>query len=274
MKFNQNKFELLRYGKQNDLKEAIKYHSPDGKEIEEKDHTRDLGIQMDNGNTFIYQTESVTKSCRKLIGWALHVFTTRSKTPMLILFKSLIIPRIDYCSQLWAPHRQNEMQCLEGLQRTFTSYIEETKHENYWDRLRSLHLFSIHRRFERYAIIYVWKIMEGLVPNLTTHPIQTYINQRQERKSRIPPINTQCPGYLQAIVEGSFHIRAARLFNALPASIRNVSSVTVNTFKTKLDKVLWELPDQPSVPGYVGGRGTATNSLVDVFPAMDRERRL
>ena len=36
----------------------------------------------------------------------------------------------------------------------------------YSERLVSFKLYSLQRRRERYCIIYVWKIFEGLVPNL------------------------------------------------------------------------------------------------------------
>ena len=36
----------------------------------------------------------------------------------------------------------------------------------YTKRLKMLNLNSLHRRRERYCIIYLWKILEGLVPNL------------------------------------------------------------------------------------------------------------
>ena len=65
-------------------------------------------------------TEHITKianTCRKLVLWILRTFTTRDQDPMLKLYKSLIQPRLDYCSQLWAPHKQAEWKSLESVQR-------------------------------------------------------------------------------------------------------------------------------------------------------------
>ena len=44
---------------------------------------------------------------------------------------------------------------------------------DYSDRLVYLKLHSLQRRCERYCIIYVWKIIEGLVP---TSPIQSLVH--------------------------------------------------------------------------------------------------
>ena len=38
---------------------------------------------------------------------------------------------------------------------------------SYNERLKALKLYSLQRRRERYCIIYVWKVLEGLVPNVS-----------------------------------------------------------------------------------------------------------
>ena len=41
--------------------------------------------------------------------------------------------------------------------------------QNYWDRLDFLYLLTWETPwYERYRIIYPWKILEGIVPNLST----------------------------------------------------------------------------------------------------------
>ena len=61
-------------------------------------------------------------------------------------------------------------------------------------------------------------------------------------------------------------IRGPRLFNELPKYLRNVTDVTVDTFKKKLDSYLVQLPDEPTVDGYYGRRAACSNSLLDVIP--------
>ena len=55
MQFNDKKFELLRYGQNEELKESTSYKSSDGSQIEEKTKLRDLGIHngqpMSNDNS-------------------------------------------------------------------------------------------------------------------------------------------------------------------------------------------------------------------------------
>ena len=58
----------------------------------------------------------------------------------------------------------------------------------YSERLVSLKLYSLQRRRERYCIIYVWKIIEGLVPNFSK-PIVCFYSERRGRSCIISHVN-------------------------------------------------------------------------------------
>ena len=51
---------------------------------------------------------------------------------------------------------------------------------SYQERLRNLKFYSLQPRRERYIIIYVWKVLDNLVPNLVK-PLQFYISDRRRR---------------------------------------------------------------------------------------------
>ena len=58
--------------------------------------------------------------------------------------------------------------------------------------------------------------------------------------------------------EQSFQCNGPKLFNSLPKEIRNISKVSVEEFKEKLDKYLQKIPDEPNVEGL-------TPSACDMF---------
>ena len=47
------------------------------------------------------------------------------------------------------------------------SDISGMQNLSYHQRLNALRLYSLQRRRDRYIVIYMWKILENLVPNLT-----------------------------------------------------------------------------------------------------------
>jgi len=185
MLFNDKKFELIRYGTNQELKSKSGYTGPSGQKILEKNCLRDLGVQMGNSLKFTEHIDSVCQKARQYSGWVLRTFKSREISLMKTLWNSMVMPRIDYCSQLWAPVTKGQIAKLESLQRSYTAYIADTKHLNYWQRLRYLKMYSIERRFERYRIIYIWKIIERKVPN---YGVEVYESTRHGRLCKIPPI--------------------------------------------------------------------------------------
>ena len=138
---------------------------------------------------------------------------------------------------------------------------------SYWDQLKKLRLYSQERRRERYIIIYVWRILEGQVPNIcssrsATGAIEATWHCRRGRICSIPAVKTNCPKSVQNLREASIPVRGQRLFNTLPKAVRNLTGCNVETFKHQLDKYLYGVPDEPQIPGYTAQRRADTNSLI------------
>ena len=120
---------------------------------------------MSNTADFSEHINRVTTTTNQLSSWILRTFKSRNAEIMLTLLKSLVIPRLDYCSQLFNPYKASQKQQLEMIQRSFLRKINGACNLNHWEQLQTFKISSLERRRERYQIIYVWKILEGLVPN-------------------------------------------------------------------------------------------------------------
>ena len=264
--FNDKKFEALRHGNDETLKMTTSYTAPDGTIISEKPHLRDLGVTMSADGTFKQHITNICQSARNMCSWILRTFESRSPDLMLTLWKSLIIPILDYCSQLWSPSKVGEIQQIEDLQKAFSRKIRSSKRENYWQRLKTYHLYSLERRRERYRIIYVWKILEGSVPNLSGRSKITHRTSfRHGRVCCIPAVASGAKNRLQRLREGSFCVNGPLLFNALPSYLRNMTGVTHLDFKKELDTFLGTVADEPLVRGYTAQRKAESNSLLHMI---------
>ena len=265
--FNDKKFEVLRHGSDETLKQTTSYTAPDGTIIAEKQHLRDLGVTMSADGTFKQHINNICQSARNMCSWILRTFESRSPDLMLTLWKSLVIPILDYCSQLWSPSKVGEIQQIEDLQKAFTRKIRAFKREDYWQRLQTYQLYSLERRRERYRIIYVWKILEGMVPNLSGRSkVIARSSLRFGRVCNIPPVATSAKNRLQRLREGSFCVNGPLLFNALPSHLRNMTGVGHLDFKRELDKFLGTVADEPLVRGYTAQRKAESNSLLHMIP--------
>lgn len=253
MEINETKFQLVSYGIQTGLKYPYGCNS---NVILESSIVKDLGIYMNNDATFKYHVSCISTKVRKLLGWTLRTFKTRDTKLMVQIWKTLIIPHLEYCCQLWSTNSISVIQELESHQRQFTKYISDIKHLDYFERLSYLKIFSLQRRRERYCIIYVWKILEELVPN---PGILSHYNDRRGRLCYVKDINASIRK-IKSIIHNSFTYSGSRLFNKVPKDIRDTTNVNVDHFKLKLDKWLRSIPDQPPILGYKTPNG---NSITD-----------
>ena len=76
---------------------------------------------------------------------------------MMVILKSLVQPHLDYCSQLWSPSSQGQINKLEGVQKSLVNRIWDKVlgNMNYWEKLKYLRLYSQERRRERYQMIFI-----------------------------------------------------------------------------------------------------------------------
>lgn len=258
MVFNSDKFECLRFWPVKNSKPDFQYRSPDGSIIEEKAHLRDLGVELDSDLTFSIHIQNVVSSSNKLVGWALRTFRRRSKAVMMTIWKSLIQPKLDYCSQLWSPNDQTSILKIENVARHFTAQVSGLDDQDYWERLHSLRLYSQERRRERYQIIFIWKVLQGFVQG---YSVSSQQNPRRGRLIVLDRYHSTAPAPVRKAREASLSVKGAQLFNSIPRSLRDISTGTVDQFKAGLDSWLSSIPDQPTIPGRL--RAAQSNSLLD-----------
>ena len=99
----------------------------------------------------------------------------------------------------------------------------------------------------------MWKIIEGLVPNLSD-PITCSLSDRRGRTCIVYHAGV---GRLGTLKYNSFRWRSIRMFNRLPKCICMLSSRSVIRFKSELDSYLRNIVDLPCLPGFnnsLGGR--------------------
>ena len=183
---------------------------------------------------------------------------------MLQLFSTYIRSRLEYCSIVWSPTAQGDINKLERLQKSFTARIDGMENLNYHQRLKELKLYSLERRRERYMIIYAWEQIEGIRDNI--------LNLRNCKIGRIRIIiQDRIPWAVngitirkadRTIIFNSTAKKMERLYNQLPTKIANLTNITTATFKKHLDEWLMKIPDQPKIDDYAKLVEKETNSII------------
>ena len=178
---------------------------------------------------------------------------------MMTIMKSLVQTKLDYCSQLWSPSDQTAINQLESVQRHLVNRICDRRLSslNYWEKLSELHLYSQERRRERYQVIFIWKISQGMVSGYSMD--FSYMGRRG-RYAVPKQVVRAAPSVVRNARERSLGVRGANLFNLLPEQLRSMNTDHIDLFKNHLDVFLSSIPDQPTMTGL--GRGAESNSLL------------
>ena len=252
MKLNKLKYQLLQYGKDDELK--LPYQA-DNVQIEKSETVKDIGVLMSDNLLFNDHITEIKNKSKRVAAWIFRLVQSRSAEVVMLLYKTYVRPHLEYSCSLWSPSEIQHISALESIQRSVTARIDGLDQLTYFDRLKKLDLFSLQRRRERYDIIHLWKIQQGIITN--DLGLIFYETSRQGWKCRRNIIQSR-HRKLSTIRHNSFPHRAAALFNTIPKSVKNTDSL--NVFKTRLDKYLKKVPDFPPVHGYVTRNH---NSLLD-----------
>lgn len=245
MELNKLKFQLLQHGNKNELK--LPYKIDQDVNVEKSTDVKDLGITISENLSFDKHIMNITNDAKKYAGWILRLIKSRDPEVVMLLYKTYVSPRLEYSSPLWSPHLVKHITKIESVQRTVTSKIQGMEHLNYWERLQQLNMFSLQRRRERYQIIHIWKISQGIIPN--DLDLKFYETSRHGLKCRRPRYNPRSR-YISTVKFNSFTSNGPALFNVTPVKIK--AAKNLNSFKNKLQVFLKSFPDNPPTPNYIG----------------------
>ena len=161
---------------------------------------------------------------------------------LLILHSPIII--VIYRHTCNRPSNFQEIELLEDTLRSFIRQIEGMDGLDYACHLKELRMSSVQRRHERYKALYLYKIKEGLVPNISSTNGLTFRNHgRHGCICKVPYF--PMIGRARKARDNSFALTAWNLWNSLPGCAREISGKEVGHFKSKLDKAQAFYPDIP-----------------------------
>ena len=214
--------------------------------IDKVNNLKDLGIIMSSNCSFEQHIIELCRRCTGLCGWILRTFNSRESTGMMTLFKSLVLSTLDYGCQLWSPTKIHQILIIEKIQKAFTKHIKGFSLFSYQEGLSNLKIYPLQHRKERYIIIYVWKILDNIVPNLVK-PLQLYVS---DMKGRLCSVSHVRLGHTGTLAYYSFRWKGIQLFNSLPVPIRNITACPPSVLKKQLDLHLSPILDCPCTPNF------------------------
>ena len=158
MLFNVEKCHVMHLGYGNPRVDYIM----DGKRLETVTEEKDLGVFVSEDLKWEKQCSYAVSKANKVLGMIKRNFVDRSKEIIIPLYKSLVRPHLEYCSQIWNPHFNKDVKLIEGVQRRATKLVQGMEHLSYDSRLKELGLMRLSSRRIRSDLIETFKITSGM----------------------------------------------------------------------------------------------------------------
>jgi hypothetical protein len=229
MPFNVKKCKVMHVGKRNNKSDYFLM----GETIPKTSEEKDLGVHFSDSFKPSLNCNMVSKSANKVVGMIRRNISNKGMEGMLILYKTLVRPTLDYCSPVWRPYTKKDMTKLERVQKRFTKLIDGCKGLKYEQRLNKLGITSLEERYYRADMIQVFKILNDCDD---IYPVNFL-----EMNSRVGR-NNSCKLFKRRsrldICKHAFTSRVVDPWNALPDAV--VLSADVNAFKNNFEHYMRE----------------------------------
>lgn len=239
LKFHPDKCHHMRIGNDSTTPNFHLYKEADGIRRETclklEEEEKDLGIIVDNKLNFRQHIQTAVNKANRILGTIRRTYTYLNERSFCLLYKALVRPHLEYGASIWNPHKIQDINLLENVQRRATKLIPGMKDTAYEERMKKLKLPSLKYRRDRGDMIEVFKIVRGFYDKQgSAGLVKVHCNKRTRG-------NSYCMEKARSrldIRKYSFSQRVVNDWNSLPEEI--VQSPTLNTFENRLDKY-WQL---------------------------------
>ena len=232
MQFNVSKCAVMHIGHNNPRTEYMLA----GEKIKTTQMEKDVGVIIQDNLKFDQHCRKIATTCNRIIGQIRRSFTNKSPELMVMLFKTYILPHVDYCASLWNPGCKRDIAVIESIQRRFTRIISGLEKLSYEERLAALDLPKLQERRRRQDLVQAWKIWNDI--DKVDGKMFTRVSDHHNISTRHSLGDNFVVNKTRLNIRKNFFSnRIVNDWNLLPDHVQQAKG-SVKAFKTKLDKVI------------------------------------
>ena len=170
-----------------------------------------LGVILLHDLSWARHIDSVCMTAKHRVGFLYRQFHLAGPSCLTQLYKSLVVPILDYCSCVWDPNYTLYIDKLESVQKFATKVILRDWNSCYNDRMKLLYLPLLSIRCKRQKLSLCYRIVTGrsiIPPSLfTPHPCPSL------RHAHHMPL--YYPRFRTTSHQASFYVSVIPLWNTL-----------------------------------------------------------
>ena len=171
MKFNADKCKVLHLGSQNPRYEYTMCDIC----LEAVREENDLGVIVDEKLKFDTHTVTQANKVNRVLGLIRRTFDNLDEEMLVLLYKSLVRPHLEYCHAVVYPQYVKQEKMLEAVKRRATRLVPKIRKNEYPERLEKLKLPTLAYRRRRGDMIEVYKYTHNTYNVAVQHIIMYYM---------------------------------------------------------------------------------------------------
>ena len=196
------------------------------------DSAKNLGVYIDKDLTMNCQITNLSKAVYLEIRRLKHISKFVDENCLKTLAASFILSRLDYCNSLYKNLNKYQIEKLQKLQNFAAKVVlRKSLYDHVTPLLIDLHWLPVSFRIDFKIAILAFKCVHNLAPSYLSDLVEIYVPSRALRSSSLcllRPFRTK----FKTLGEKSFSFTAPKVWNDLPVSLRQETSLDV--FKSKL----------------------------------------
>ena len=234
---NNNKTEFMVIGSNRRLGQIEQEPSicVGGVEIKKVNVAKSLGLMIDDTLSWSAQIDKITKKVNSGLSIIRKLRDIVDYNTLIIIYKSIIQPHFDYCSQVWGCLGKVLSDKLQRLQnRAFRIISREGYETRSKDILNKAGFFDLQTRREQQLPVVMYKIKHKMLPNylqdifVNTQQVHCHNTRQREYNYALPMPNTNA-------MKKSFGYRGAETWNSLPIELKSQTGLSI--FKSKIKQL-------------------------------------
>ena len=181
----------------------------------------DLGILINTNLKPSAQCRRAAAKAQRMLAIIKMAFASFDIRTLTLLYKTFVLPLLDYCSVVWCPYYVKDIEVLERVQRRFTRILPIYRGLPYSKRLEKYNLKSLFARRLLSDLICVFKIIHGF----TSFDKSDFFDFDVDPRTRGHNYKLKGLRCRLDIRRCWFSSRIVPLWNSLPQEVVNASTV-------------------------------------------------
>jgi hypothetical protein len=205
---------------------------------------RNLGVWFDNSLNMVEHLRQVCRAALAYIHLIKSVRNSIDKSAAEKLIHAFITSRLDYCNSLLVNLPKYKILGLQSMQNMAARVVTNTrKYDHITPVLRNLHWLPVAKRIHYKILLFTYQALHGTAPPYLCDMISLHTNDHSMSLRSSATLGLTTPRTrMVSYGDRAFTCIAPRLWNLLPASIKNAPSVAYfkRLLKTHLFKNAYE----------------------------------